>query len=183
MRPAPGTATETDVVAALEGPNKRLVELVQGVLIEKVMGTEESLLASWLIGVLWKHLEGKNLGIVLGALCLLFCHTVSAAAGLLGTLETTVTGIIGGTIGAGGLAGLAGTLASLSELADELLDEAEEEKLKNDESLKWDDRGGYNTYYAVDHRFGHWVAVAGVCLLAIALARTLVRAGPPARAQ
>ncbi|MDX6656053.1 MAG: arabinofuranan 3-O-arabinosyltransferase, partial [Solirubrobacteraceae bacterium] len=23
---------------------------------------------------------------------------------------------------------------------------------------KWDNRGGYNTYYAVDHRFGHWVA-------------------------
>ena len=44
---------------------------------------------------------------------------------------------------------------------------------------KWDNRGGYNTYYAVDHRYGHWVAVAGVCLLAIALVRTLNRARPP----
>jgi hypothetical protein len=46
---------------------------------------------------------------------------------------------------------------------------------------KWDDRGGYNTYYAVDHRYGHWLAVAGVCLLFIALFRTLARARAPAR--
>jgi len=46
---------------------------------------------------------------------------------------------------------------------------------------KWDDRGGYNTYYAVDHRYGHWVAVAAVCLLAIALVRTLARARAPGR--
>jgi arabinofuranan 3-O-arabinosyltransferase len=46
---------------------------------------------------------------------------------------------------------------------------------------KWDDRGGYNTYYAVDHRYGHWFAVAGVCLLFIALFRTLARARAPAR--
>jgi arabinofuranan 3-O-arabinosyltransferase len=46
---------------------------------------------------------------------------------------------------------------------------------------KWDDRGGYNTYYAVDHRYGHWVAVAGVCLLFIALWRTLARARAPVR--
>jgi hypothetical protein len=46
---------------------------------------------------------------------------------------------------------------------------------------KWDDRGGYNTYYAVDHRYGHWLAVAGVCLLFIALFRTLARARAPVR--
>jgi arabinofuranan 3-O-arabinosyltransferase len=46
---------------------------------------------------------------------------------------------------------------------------------------KWDDRGGYNTYYAVDHRYGHWFAVAAVCLLAIALVRTLMRARAPSR--
>jgi hypothetical protein len=49
---------------------------------------------------------------------------------------------------------------------------------------KWDDRGGYNTYYAVDHRYGHWVAVAAICLLAIVLVRTLstarARGGPAA---
>ena len=31
----------------------------------------------------------------------------------------------------------------------------------------------------VDHRYGHWVAVAAVCLLAIALVRTLSRARAP----
>jgi hypothetical protein len=46
---------------------------------------------------------------------------------------------------------------------------------------KWDDRGGYNTYYAVDLRYGHWLAVAGVCLLFIALFRTLARARAPVR--
>jgi arabinofuranan 3-O-arabinosyltransferase len=46
---------------------------------------------------------------------------------------------------------------------------------------KWDDRGGYNTYYAVDHRYGHWFAVAALCLLAIALVRTLMRARGPGR--
>jgi len=45
---------------------------------------------------------------------------------------------------------------------------------------KWDNRGGYNTYYAVDHRYGHWVAVAALCLLFIALVRTLLRARAPA---
>jgi arabinofuranan 3-O-arabinosyltransferase len=44
---------------------------------------------------------------------------------------------------------------------------------------KWDNRGGYNTYYAVDHRYGHWVAVAAVCLLGIALWRTLARTRAP----
>ena len=41
--------------------------------------------------------------------------------------------------------------------------------------------GMYNTYYAVDHRYGHWLAVAGVCLLFIALFRTLARARAPVR--
>jgi hypothetical protein len=45
---------------------------------------------------------------------------------------------------------------------------------------RWDNRGGYNTYYAVDHRYGHWVAVAALCLLGIALWRTLARARAPA---
>jgi threonine/homoserine/homoserine lactone efflux protein len=36
-----------------------------------------------------------------------------------------------------------------------------------------DDRGGYDTDYAVEHLGAHWVAVAAVVLLAVALARTL----------
>jgi hypothetical protein len=35
------------------------------------------------------------------------------------------------------------------------------------------DRGGYNTEYAEDHLGAHWVAVAAIVLLAVALVRTL----------
>src|SRR5215468_1891250 len=49
MRPPPGTATEADVLAALEAPRKRICELIDGVLVEKPMGYTESILASYLI--------------------------------------------------------------------------------------------------------------------------------------
>jgi Uma2 family endonuclease len=65
-RPAPGTATEADVLAALEG-EKRLCELVDGVLVEKAMGFYESLLAAWLIRFLGRFLDQHDLGFVLGA--------------------------------------------------------------------------------------------------------------------
>src|SRR5207249_5149480 len=35
MHPFPGTATEEDLIAILDGPNKRICELVDGVLVEK----------------------------------------------------------------------------------------------------------------------------------------------------
>ncbi|HEX2017019.1 MAG TPA: alpha-(1-_3)-arabinofuranosyltransferase family protein [Solirubrobacteraceae bacterium] len=38
---------------------------------------------------------------------------------------------------------------------------------------RWDDRGGFNGFYAADHIAGHWLAVAAVCLLVLALIRTL----------
>jgi Uma2 family endonuclease len=62
--PAPGTATEEDVIAALEAPDKRLCELVDGVLVEKPMGIEESLLAGILVQILWNYVEPKKLGYV-----------------------------------------------------------------------------------------------------------------------
>jgi Uma2 family endonuclease len=65
--PALGTATEEDVVAALEGANKRLYELVDGVLVEKDMGTKESLLATLIGHFLWSFLEENDLGIVFGS--------------------------------------------------------------------------------------------------------------------
>jgi hypothetical protein len=43
MHPLPGTATERDVLDALEAPQKRLCELVDGVLVEKTMGAMESI--------------------------------------------------------------------------------------------------------------------------------------------
>src|SRR5262249_54902087 len=66
LKPAPGTATETDLIAALELPRKRLCELVDGVLVEKPMGTKESLLAMLLGHHLWTFVEQRDLGLVVG---------------------------------------------------------------------------------------------------------------------
>jgi Uma2 family endonuclease len=65
-RPAPGTATEADVLVRSNG-EKRLLELVDGVLVEKPMGYYEALLAAWLIRVLGRFLDDHDLGFVLGA--------------------------------------------------------------------------------------------------------------------
>ncbi len=67
VRPAPGTATEQDVLDALEGPQKRICELVDGVLIEKPMGHHEAMLASLLGHFLWEYLKGNDIGVVMGA--------------------------------------------------------------------------------------------------------------------
>jgi Uma2 family endonuclease len=66
MQPAPGTATEADVLLRPNG-EKRLFELVDGVLVEKPMGFYESLLAAWLIRLLGGFLDQHDLGFVLGA--------------------------------------------------------------------------------------------------------------------
>jgi Uma2 family endonuclease len=65
VRPAPGTATEKDVIALLDAPDKRLCELVDGVLVEKTMGAEESLLAGILIELLWRFVRPGKLGWVM----------------------------------------------------------------------------------------------------------------------
>src|SRR5436190_22364348 len=64
MRPPPGTATEADVLAALEAPRKRLCELIDGVLVEKAMGYAESVLAAYLIFLLEAFVRPRNLGLV-----------------------------------------------------------------------------------------------------------------------
>jgi Uma2 family endonuclease len=64
--PAPGTATERDVVE-IEAREGRLYELVDGVLVEKAMGFTESLLAGWILTSINLFLSGKNLGIATGA--------------------------------------------------------------------------------------------------------------------
>ena len=66
LHPAPGTATEADVLAAATGPRKRLCELIDGVLVEKAMGFSESLLASYLIVLLDAFVRPRNLGPVTG---------------------------------------------------------------------------------------------------------------------
>jgi Uma2 family endonuclease len=66
FQPSPGTAVEADVLVR-PGGEKRLFELVEGVLVEKPMGYYESLLAVVLIQSLGKYLEQNDLGIILGA--------------------------------------------------------------------------------------------------------------------
>jgi Uma2 family endonuclease len=62
--PSPGLATVEDAVS-LDEHEDRLCELVDGVLVEKPMGTYESLLAGVLIHLLHSFLEQHPLGIVL----------------------------------------------------------------------------------------------------------------------
>jgi Uma2 family endonuclease len=66
FHPAPGTATEKDVVEAEERQN-RLCELVDGTLVEKAMGFEESRLAVELAHLIKSYLDKNDLGICVGA--------------------------------------------------------------------------------------------------------------------
>jgi Uma2 family endonuclease len=65
LRPYPGTATEQDVID-IRTREKRLCELVDGVLVEKAMGYNESALTAWLIYLLIGFVEEHDLGIVAG---------------------------------------------------------------------------------------------------------------------
>ena len=65
MRPAPGTATEQDAIDAATR-DERLCELVDGTLVEKVMGYPESILAAALIEVLRVFVRARKLGLVSG---------------------------------------------------------------------------------------------------------------------
>jgi hypothetical protein len=64
FRPAPGTATEEDVLA-IHDREGRLYELVHGVLVEKAVGLRESYLASVLITLLLTFVRPGNLGLVI----------------------------------------------------------------------------------------------------------------------
>ncbi len=63
--PAPGTATEKDVLEIHRRTN-RLFELVEGVLVEKAMGFRESCLAVALISFLNGFVRARNMGLVAG---------------------------------------------------------------------------------------------------------------------
>ena len=65
FHPAPGTATEADVLA-IHDHEDRLYELVDGVLVEKAMGLRESFLAIALASILWSFVRPRNLGLVTG---------------------------------------------------------------------------------------------------------------------
>ncbi len=63
--PAPGTATAKDVLAIYRR-EKKLCELVDAVLLEKVMGYDESILAVEIAAVLWAFVRPRKLGVVAG---------------------------------------------------------------------------------------------------------------------
>ncbi len=65
LKPAPGTATEQDVIDARDGANKRLFELIAGVLVEKAMGTPEAFLGGRLFRLLGDYADEYELGVVL----------------------------------------------------------------------------------------------------------------------
>jgi Uma2 family endonuclease len=64
--PFPGTATEEDVLE-VQRKEGLLCELVDGVLVEKPVGTRESAIACLIVFYLRQFLVGKSLGTVLGA--------------------------------------------------------------------------------------------------------------------
>lgn len=66
LQPVPGTASEADVVA-VHDREKRLCELVDGVLVEKTMGFYESYVAATLIRLIGNFVAEHDLGIVAGA--------------------------------------------------------------------------------------------------------------------
>src|ERR1700722_8968455 len=61
MRPSPGFATEADVLA-VEKTDGVICELVEGVLVEKAMGLNESFLAAFLIELMNQFVRPRNLG-------------------------------------------------------------------------------------------------------------------------
>ena len=63
LSPAPGTATEEDVLHVHDHAG-RLCELVDGVLVDKLYGFRESLLAAALIIILGNFVRLRNLGLV-----------------------------------------------------------------------------------------------------------------------
>jgi Uma2 family endonuclease len=66
-QPLPGTATVKDAVRINESKTQPLVELVDGVLVEKPMGFPEALLATLISRLIGNLVEANNLGVVLGA--------------------------------------------------------------------------------------------------------------------
>jgi Uma2 family endonuclease len=67
LRPPPGTATEEDALALLEGERRRRVELIDNILVEKEMGVREAFLGTWIATLLNMFIAPRRLGLVGGA--------------------------------------------------------------------------------------------------------------------
>ena len=66
MNPLPGTATEADLITQEGKADKRLCELIDGILVEKAMGFPESNLAIYLVEILGPFVRSHRLGILGG---------------------------------------------------------------------------------------------------------------------
>jgi Uma2 family endonuclease len=66
MTPLPGTATEKDVIR-IEQRENRLCELIDGVLVEKIMGFREGYLSQRVGHLITRFVDERDLGIVAGA--------------------------------------------------------------------------------------------------------------------
>ena len=66
-QPLPGTAKIEDAILVNEAKRGARVELVDGVLVAKVMGFPESLLAGYILYLLRCFVDPQNLGLVAGA--------------------------------------------------------------------------------------------------------------------
>ena len=64
MDPPPGTATEQHLIHFVDGDDKRLCELIDGTLVEKPVGTKESIIAGLLITALNNHIRPRKLGLL-----------------------------------------------------------------------------------------------------------------------
>lgn len=67
LHPAPGTATEADLLQAIDGDNKVLCELVNGTLVEKPLDFQGSRLTCRIIHQLFKYVNKHDSGIITGA--------------------------------------------------------------------------------------------------------------------
>ncbi len=65
MDPWPGTATEQDLLQFVER-DKRLVELIDGTLVEKPVGLDEAVIAQWVAYHLMSWIVPRKLGVVAG---------------------------------------------------------------------------------------------------------------------
>jgi Uma2 family endonuclease len=64
-RPAPGTATEEDLLR-LPGEIQKTCELIDNTLVRKAVGAPESAIAMWLVGRLAIFLQGQRTALILG---------------------------------------------------------------------------------------------------------------------
>jgi Uma2 family endonuclease len=58
-----GTATEADVIQHLDGDDKRIYELIDGFLVEKALGINESMIGAQIVGHLVNYLNEHDLGV------------------------------------------------------------------------------------------------------------------------